>query len=63
MQKKKKTLKTFVRENRAELTAYIRGQVSDPEYPVNDAEREDWVLNDETLYNWALSDNVDLGLE
>ena len=67
---KKKTLAEFIRENRAELDACIngvlfrhdgrggRGTVPDPAPTRNDAERRQWVLNDEGLYQWARSEGV-----
>lgn len=53
----RKSLAAFVREHRAELTAFIRGQVPNVG-PLNDAERADWVLNDERLYQWARSEGA-----
>ena len=46
------TLRKFVRENRAELDSYIRRLVPNIK-SLNDAERVQWVQNDERLYHWA----------
>ena len=51
-------IETFILENRAEIDKYIReihGQT-----PADDDEREDWIMNDESLYNWAQSEGVDI---
>ena len=53
------TLKQFIQENRSELdrcSARALGMEKNP-YP-NDAERRDWILNDEGLYQWARSEGV-----
>jgi len=46
-------MRQFLKDKRAELDAYIRQKLGDPDYRLNDSEREQWVANDETLYNWA----------
>ena len=52
-----KTLKQFVRENRKEIDEAIKRA-----YPsigkLNDGERQEWIQNDEGLYNWAKSEGV-----
>jgi len=48
---RKRSLKEFIQENRAEITAYIKGSCGVE--VTNDEERRDWVLNDERLYLWA----------
>lgn len=51
------TLRQFIRENRAELDAAIRGAC--PNGPaLNDEERRQWILNDEGLYRWARRSGV-----
>ena len=51
------TLRNFIRENRAEIDAAIRGGGGDI---FNDGERRLWILNDEGLYNWARSYGVNI---
>lgn len=62
------TLNSFVRQNRAKIDEAInsslfrydgnggRGTVPNPPPKRNDDERQQWVLNDEGLYNWARSE-------
>lgn len=62
------TLQDFIRENRADIDAAInsvlyrydgrggRGTIPDPPPRRNDDEREQWVINDEGLYDWARSE-------
>ena len=47
-------LRDFIKENRAEIDDCIKSVCSN--CSLNDREREDWVLNDEGLYNWARSE-------
>lgn len=49
-------MRKFIRENRKELDAYIH--VVCPGLKLNDAGREQWILNDEGLYQWARSAGV-----
>ncbi len=46
-------LRKFIRENRAEIDAYIHSIA--PGISLNDADRAEWITNDESLYNWARS--------
>ena len=48
----------FIQENRAEIDAAIHSLV--PGIPLDDEDREDWISNDESLYNWARSEGVDI---
>jgi len=50
-------MKQFIRKHRDELTEIIRRQVPNIG-SINDEEREQWVMNDESLYNWAQSEGV-----
>ena len=50
------TLKDFIKENRTELDQCIKSQC--PDQQINDRERRLWILNDESLYNWARSEGV-----
>lgn len=47
----------FIRENRAEIDAYIRS-VTHRDTRLNDEDRRQWILNDETLYLWARREGV-----
>jgi len=47
------TLKEFIRKNRKEIDASIK-RVCD-NCRLNDTERRLWILNNESLYNWAKS--------
>jgi hypothetical protein len=51
------SLRQFVRSNRSEIDRHIRAACSNLG-SLNDDAREEWVLNDETLYTWALSQGV-----
>lgn len=46
------TLKDFIKKYRKEIDEYTQSQYK------NDEEREQWILNDEGLYNWAKSEGV-----
>jgi len=50
----------FLKNNRKEIDACIRRALDDPNYKINDRERELWLLNDEGLYNWARREGVNL---
>ena len=52
-------LKEFCRRNRQKIDQAIRSVCSNCQIEGDD-DREDWVLNDESLYNWAKSEGVDL---
>ena len=54
--KKRMTLKQFIAKYRKELNEHILNAC--PEAPLNDTERELWVLNDEGLYKWARSEGA-----
>lgn len=55
----------FIEQNREELESCIRGVMnrgreSNPiQVAIDDDDIEDWIANDEGLYNWALSCRVD----
>jgi hypothetical protein len=69
---KKKSLREWVREHRAEIDQVInavtyrydgkggKGTVPDPSPRHNDSEREEWVKNDEGLYNLARSEQANV---
>jgi len=50
----KKSLKQFIKENRQEIDNLTGSQYH------NDEERRQWILNDESLYNWAKSEGVNI---
>lgn len=54
------TLKDFIRENREELDTCIARALDQPVEEIirNDHERRLWMLNDESLYNWARTEGV-----
>jgi len=52
------TLREFIRRYRRELDEAIRRALNRPEFPLNDQERRQWVLNDEGLYRWAKREGV-----
>jgi succinate dehydrogenase flavin-adding protein (antitoxin of CptAB toxin-antitoxin module) len=47
------TLEEFINENRGELRDCILN-VLGQNFDVDDEEIEDWIMNDEGLYNWML---------
>jgi hypothetical protein len=59
MSKRKISIKTFIRNHRADIDSTIRS-ICPNVGSLNDSDREDWVLNDEGLYNWARSEGVDI---
>lgn len=50
------SLTQFIKENRTEIDAVIKRVV--PNATLNDAERRQWILNNEGLYNWARRSGV-----
>jgi len=52
-------LRKFIRENRKAIDEYIKS-VCPNCCPLNDELRRDWILNDESLYNWARSNGVNI---
>lgn len=53
------TLRQFIRQYRQEIDMTIKSL--NPNQNIwNDRERELWILNDESLYNWARSENVNI---
>lgn len=52
-------MREFIKNNRAEIDRAIKRAC--PNCPrLNDDERENWILNDEGLYNWARSEGVNV---
>lgn len=56
---RRKTMKAFLKEHRTELDAYIT-KVCSNIGRLNDRERAMWIANDETLYNWARGEGVNV---
>ena len=54
------TMEQFINEHRGELDAAILRALGNPNLSLDDEERENWILNDEGLYNWARSEGVDV---
>lgn len=52
-----KRLKQFIREHRKGIDESIR-DVCPNIGKLNDGDRQDWIRNDEGLYNWAKSEGV-----
>ena len=55
---KRKSMKDFIKENREELDKCILKAC--PGLKLNNAERQMWVLNDESLYLWARREGVNV---
>ena len=49
-------LECFLFQNQKEIDDYIR--MVSPNCDLDNEERENWVMNDESLYNWALNEGV-----
>ena len=58
---KRKSLRDFIKENRAEIDAAIKRLCPNNQY-FNDEERRQWIYNDptESLYRWARSEGVNV---
>jgi len=50
------SMKKFIKDNRPEIDSEIRSIC--PGIKLNDAERREWIMNYESLYNWAASEGV-----
>lgn len=53
-------MRDFIKENRTEIDAGIRRALDRPDYRLNDAERRQWIANDEGLYLWARGEGVNV---
>jgi hypothetical protein len=51
-------MRDFIKDNREELKRLIRDYLKQPDFPLNTADLEQWIANDEGLYNWARSEGV-----
>ena len=59
----RKPIREFIQENREEIdkairSALNRGRTTPMERTINDKDRRLWLINDEGLYHWALSEGV-----
>lgn len=52
------TLQQFLDKNRGELDKIIREALNEPNFSLDDKDREDWIKNDESLYQWAVAYGV-----
>ena len=52
------SMKKFIEENKADIDAWIKRKA--PGQPINNEERRLWILNDESLYNWARASGVNI---
>ena len=50
-------MREFIKQNRAELDAAIKRACPNIG-TLNDGDREQWIQNDEGLYNWARDEGV-----
>ena len=50
------TMRDFIKENKEEIDAVIKKAVLG--ISLNNEERRQWIMNDESLYNWARSEGV-----
>jgi hypothetical protein len=50
-------MRDFIRKHRTEIDDTIRGACSNIGR-LSDDERENWIMNDEGLYNWARREGV-----
>ena len=57
--KKKMSMRTFIRSNRKDIDEVIRDAAADKVLKINDVDREETVINIESLYTWAQSSGVD----
>lgn len=49
-------MREFIKTYRVEIDGHIKSIC--PNVRLNDKERQDWILNEEGLYNWARSEGV-----
>lgn len=53
------SIKSFIEENRVAIDEVIMAN-NPPNAFIDDHERELWILNDESLYDWACREGVDI---
>lgn len=47
------SLREWIKNNRKEIDSYLIEKMGPKCFTLNDEDRRVWVLNDESLYNWA----------
>lgn len=52
------TMREFIKQNKNEIDSAIQSVLKRPDLKLNNAEREQWILNDEGLYRWARQNRV-----
>jgi hypothetical protein len=50
------SMRDFIKKNRKGIDAHIKKIC--PNCRLNDEERKEWIMNDETLYRWARRERV-----
>lgn len=53
------TIEDFIKENQAQIDYWICKETGSND-PLDNQERELWVMNDQALYNWAKDEGVDM---
>lgn len=54
------TMEDFINENWREIDECIESARGGTGWPLDNDDREEWIMNDEGLYNWALSEGVEV---
>ena len=58
---KKKSMREFIHWNRAEIDKEIKRNRPDlNKLELNDQQREQWILSDDNLYDWARREGVNI---
>jgi len=52
-------MRNFIRQYRTEIDQHIK-KVCPNIKSLNDKDRQEWILNDEGLYNWARQEKVNI---
>jgi len=53
-------MRDFIKENREEIDQSIKRVSGVSGLRLNDKDRQEWIANDEGLYNWAMSEGVNV---
>ena len=51
-------MREFIKQNRDELKRLIRAYLGQSDFKLTTDDLEQWIANDEGLYNWARSEGV-----
>ena len=54
------SMKDFINRHRYDLVEMICTRIQQEAAMLDDEEIEDWVFNDEYMYEWAISEGVDV---